>query len=137
MNFGILVFPDVEELDFVGPWEMAGMWNKWAGGPETRLVVAESSAAITCAKGLAIVPQSSISRCPPLDVLLVPGGQGTRREVDNPVLIDFIAAQAKSCKAVLSVCTGAFLLHRAGRPLREESDDALELARPFARTRRR
>jgi transcriptional regulator GlxA family with amidase domain len=114
MNFGILIFPDVEELDFIGPWEMAGMWNRWAGGPERRLIVAESSAAVTCAKGLVVVPHVSTAQCPPLDVLLVPGGQGTRREVDNPALIDFIAGQARTCKAVLSVCTGAFLLHRAG-----------------------
>jgi transcriptional regulator GlxA family with amidase domain len=45
---------------------------------------------------------------------VVPGGQGTRREVDNPELIDFIAERAGSAKAVLSVCTGAFLLHKAG-----------------------
>ncbi len=44
----------------------------------------------------------------------MPGGQGTRREVDNTALIDFIAVQARSCRTVLSVCTGAFLLHRAG-----------------------
>jgi len=114
MNFGILVFPDVEELDFVGPWEMAGMWSRWAGGPEKRLIVAESSGTVECAKGLAIVPHTTIAQCPPLDILLIPGGLGTRREVDNPALIGFIAEQAKSCRAVLSVCTGSFLLHRAG-----------------------
>ena len=42
MNFGILIFPEVEELDFVGPWEILGMWGKHAGGPESRLIVAES-----------------------------------------------------------------------------------------------
>ncbi len=114
MNFGILVFPDVEELDFVGPWEMAGMWHRWAEGPEHRFIVAESPAPVTCAKGLAVVPHMTIGLCPPLDILLVPGGQGTRREVDNTALIDFIAVQARSCRTVLSVCTGAFLLHRAG-----------------------
>jgi transcriptional regulator GlxA family with amidase domain len=56
----------------------------------------------------------SFADCPALDWLLVPGGMGTRREVDNPLLLDFVAAKAKHCKAVLSVCTGAFVLHAAG-----------------------
>ncbi len=87
MNFGIVVFNQVEELDFVGPWEMLTMWSKFADGP---------------------------ANCPPLDYLLIPGGQGTRLEVSNPVLLDFIATQARNCKAVLSVCTGAFVMHAAG-----------------------
>lgn len=114
MNFGVLVFPDVEELDFIGPWEIAGMWNKFAAGPESRLIVAQTQEPITCAKGLIVIPHVAFGQCPPLDFLLVPGGQGTRTEVDNRVLIDFIAEQAKSCKAMISVCTGSFLLHRAG-----------------------
>jgi transcriptional regulator GlxA family with amidase domain len=114
MNFGILVFPDVEELDFIGPWEMLGMWSKFADGPEQRFIVAQSLGPVTCAKGLSVNPHVSFPQCPPLDFLLVPSGQGTRQEVDNPVLTDFISEQARQCKAVLSVCTGAFLLHRAG-----------------------
>ncbi len=49
-----------------------------------------------------------------LDVLLVPGGQGTRREAGNPVLLDFVRRQAPGCQALLSVCTGSFVLHAAG-----------------------
>jgi transcriptional regulator GlxA family with amidase domain len=114
MNFGVLVFPDVEELDFIGPWEMMGMWGKLFGGPENRLIIAESGDLVTCAKGLSINPHLSFEQCPQLDFLLVPGGQGTRKEVDNPVLVAFISEQARKCKAVFSVCTGAFLLHKAG-----------------------
>lgn len=50
----------------------------------------------------------------PLDFLFLPGGEGTRKEVDNPSLIQFVAAQAENCKAILSVCTGTFVLHGAG-----------------------
>lgn len=114
MNFGVLVFNQVEELDFVGPWEMLTMWSKFAGGPSSCLVVAETLGPITCAKGLSINPHVSFANCPTLDYLLVPGGQGTRQEVANSVLIDFVARQAKNCKAVLSVCTGSFVLHAAG-----------------------
>jgi len=92
MTLGILVFPQVEELDFVGPWEMVTMWQQVAGGPKC-LVVAEHAAAISCAKGLSINPHVSFKDCPPLEYLLVPGGQGTRTEVNNVQLLDFVARQ--------------------------------------------
>jgi transcriptional regulator GlxA family with amidase domain len=114
MNFGVLVFDEVEELDFIGPWEMLTMWQKIAGGPENCLIVAEKSGAIQCAKGLSINPHVTFENCPALDYLLVPGGQGTRREVSNEILVKWVAQQAAGCKAVLSVCTGAFVLHAAG-----------------------
>jgi transcriptional regulator GlxA family with amidase domain len=114
MNFGFLIFPDLEELDLIGPWEMIGMWSKFAQGPENRLMVAEYSNKVICAKGLSINPHVTFNTCPRLDYLLIPGGQGTRTEVNNARLIDFVSNQAINCKAVLSVCTGAFILHRAG-----------------------
>jgi len=114
MNIGIVIFPGVEELDFVGPWEIISMWSVHAEGPEQRFIVGQSIEPVTCAKGLTVVPDVSFEQCPPLDILVVPGGQGTRKEIDNESLISFIAQQAKHCKAVLSVCTGSFLLHRAG-----------------------
>jgi transcriptional regulator GlxA family with amidase domain len=114
MNFGIIVFPEVEELDFVGPWEMLTMWSKLAAGPRNCLIVAEKREPVVCAKGLTVNPHVSFADCPPLDYLLVPGGMGTRREVDNPAMVQFLAARAPGCKALLSVCTGAFVLHAAG-----------------------
>nr|WP_320010303.1 DJ-1/PfpI family protein [uncultured Desulfobulbus sp.] len=114
MKVGIVLFPEVEELDFVGPWEMISMWSVHAEGPEQRFIVAQSSEPVTCAKGMTVVPGVSFAQCPLLDILVVPGGLGTRREVDNAALISFIAHQGKHCKTVLSVCTGSFLLHRAG-----------------------
>ena len=114
MTFGFLVFPEVEELDFAGPWEIVGTWGKFYGGPERRLVIAEADQPIVCANGLSVNPHVSFDACPPLDYLLVPGGKGSRREVDNAAFIDFIRRQAAGCRAVLSVCTGAFLLERAG-----------------------
>jgi transcriptional regulator GlxA family with amidase domain len=114
MRIGVLVFPDVEELDFLGPWEMLGMWSREPGGPAQRLIVAQALAPVACAKGLSLNPHVSFADCPELDVLLVPGGQGTRREVDNPVLVAFLRERGARCRSLLSVCTGAFLLHRAG-----------------------
>jgi transcriptional regulator GlxA family with amidase domain len=93
---------------------MLTMWSKIAGGPENCLIVGQSVEPIICAKGLSINPHVSFAHCPALDYLLVPGGQGTREEVHNPMLIEFVTNQAKNCKAILSVCTGAFVLHAAG-----------------------
>jgi transcriptional regulator GlxA family with amidase domain len=113
MNFGILIFPGVEELDFVGPWEMISTWERMASGPRCK-IIAQESRVIECAKGLWVTPHHSFENCPPLDYLLVPGGPGTGKEVTNNVLLDFIKKQAAGCQAILSVCTGAFILHAAG-----------------------
>jgi transcriptional regulator GlxA family with amidase domain len=114
MTFGFLIFPEVEELDFVGPWEIVGTWGKFYGGPDTRVTIAETAGPIECANGLSVNPHVTFESCPALDYLLVPGGRGSRREVDNPAFIDFIRKHAAGCRAVLSVCTGSFLLERAG-----------------------
>jgi transcriptional regulator GlxA family with amidase domain len=114
MNFGFLIFPNLEELDLVGPWEIIRYWSMLAQGPENCFMVSEKPGPIVCNKGMSINPQVIFSECPPLDYLLIPGGQGTRQEVNNEVLIRFVVEQAEHCRAVLSVCTGAFILHRAG-----------------------
>lgn len=114
MNVGVVVFPQVEELDFAGPWEMLGLWKQVADGPGSCLIVAERMESVRCAKGLSINPDVSFADCPALDFMLVPGGQGTRTEVSNPRMIEFVSTQARSCRAILSVCTGAFVLHAAG-----------------------
>lgn len=114
MNFGILLFPKVEELDFAGPWEMLTLWSRHARGPGQCLTVAQSPGPIHCAKGLSVNPHVTFEKCPVLDYLLVPGGHGTRTEVENRTLINFVTTQARGCEAILSVCTGAFILHAAG-----------------------
>lgn len=114
MIFGFLVFPGLEELDLIGPWEMISFWSKFARGTESCMMVAERPGPVICAKGLSLNPDATFADCPPLDFLLVPGGEGMRREVDNPALIQFVSHQAKGCRSVLSVCTGSFILHRAG-----------------------
>jgi len=114
MVFGFLLFPDLEELDLVGPWEMIAMWSKYAGGPEKYLMIAETAEPVSCANGMILMPHASFSNAPQLDYLLIPGGFGTRTQVNNDKLTGFIAVQAKNCKAVLSVCTGSFILQAAG-----------------------
>jgi transcriptional regulator GlxA family with amidase domain len=114
MNFGFLLFSDLEELDLVGPWEMVAMWSQYADGPKKCLMIAETKAPVRCSNGMIIQPHMSFDDAPQLDYLLIPGGFGTREQVDNQRLVDFVTDQAKYCKAILSVCTGSFILHACG-----------------------
>lgn len=110
---GILLFADAEELDVVGPWEVFTMAAK--GKPGDRVVtIAERAELVRCAKGLRVLPDHGFADAPALDILIVPGGQGTRREVDNPGLLAWIAEASKPCRWATSVCTGSLLLTEAG-----------------------
>jgi transcriptional regulator GlxA family with amidase domain len=111
---GILLFDDAEELDFVGPWEVFTM-ARMGGHEDDRVVtIAERPGPVRAAKGLRVVPDHDFGDAPALDVLLVPGGQGTRREMENPALLEWLRKAAEPCTWVTSVCTGAGLLHAAG-----------------------
>jgi transcriptional regulator GlxA family with amidase domain len=114
MVFGFLLFPDLEELDLVGPWEMISMWSKYAGGPDKCVMIAETEAPVTCTNGMMLTPHAAFDGVPQLDYLLIPGGFGTRTQEKNERLIEFVAQQAQHCRAILSVCTGSFILHAAG-----------------------
>lgn len=114
LAIGILVFDDAEELDFVGPWEVFTMANAVAKDSHRVLLIAEREAPIRCAKGMRVLPDVMLAETPALDVLLIPGGQGTRREVENEPLLAWIAKTAADCRWVTSVCTGALLLTAAG-----------------------
>lgn len=119
MNIGILIFDKVEELDFVGPWEVFTMSNevfRFRGeeAPDEVFLVSQSGGLINCAKGLRVESDYSIAEAPHIDLLLIPGGQGTRAEVNNETLLDWISICAEGCTWVTSVCTGALLLAAAG-----------------------
>ncbi len=108
---GILLFDGAEELDWAGPWEVFTMARR---DGDAVVTIAERLDPVHCAKGLRVLPDHTFADAPALDVLVVPGGAGSRREVDNPVLLEWIAAVADGCSWVTSVCTGSFLLHAAG-----------------------
>ena len=111
---GIVLFPDFEELDAMGPRETLGMMARISGGQWRVMMVSEDGEPVRAFLGTSIVADHSFADCPPLDVILVPGGTGTRSEVDNEKLIEFIRDTGANAEYVVSVCTGAFLLHRAG-----------------------
>jgi len=113
-TYGLVVFDDAEELDFVGPWEVFTASAMVREGQDRVVLVAETLEPVRCHKGLRVLPDHSFDDHPALDVVLVPGGMGTRTQVDNPVLIGWLRAVSASCTWVTSVCTGALLLHEAG-----------------------
>jgi transcriptional regulator GlxA family with amidase domain len=110
---GILLFDDVEELDFAGPWEVLAATAQRTGRGRV-CTIAERSGPVRCAKGLRVLPDHDFAGAPELDVVLVPGGQGTRREVANPAVIDWLRVVGPRCRWITSVCTGVLLLHEAG-----------------------
>lgn len=114
MHFGFLVFDGVEELDLFGPWEMAALWHRHLQGPYRPITVAARSGAVVCNMGTRLLPDHGFDDCPALDVLLVPGGEGTAQAAADERVLAFVRAQAACCRAVLSVCTGSFVLQAAG-----------------------
>ena len=109
-TLGVLLFPEFELLDVFGPLEAFGHAKDWF-----RIVtVAERAGPVPSAQGPRAIADHGLADCPALDILLVPGGMGTRREVSNPALVDWIAQQARGAETTTSVCTGAALLAKAG-----------------------
>lgn len=119
-TIGVLLFDDAEELDAVGPWEVFTasamlLADADTGEPtDTVVTIAAAERRVRCAKGLRIEADHTLSDHPALDVVVVPGGQGTRREVDNRDLMAWLAAIGTSAQWVASVCTGSLLLWGSG-----------------------
>jgi transcriptional regulator GlxA family with amidase domain len=117
---GILVFPNVEVLDFCGPFEVFSVTRlneatrRDDPSPFEVLLVAESTGPVTATGGLRVLPDVSIDACPALDVLVVPGGWGTRAEITNDRLLRWIAERGTAVETLTSVCTGSMLLGQAG-----------------------
>jgi transcriptional regulator GlxA family with amidase domain len=112
---GLLLFDDVEELDAVGPWEVLSLWSRrWPDDGWRVLTFAETAGTVHCAKGLTIVPDHSEADRPPLDVLVYPGGQGTRPQLAAPERLDWVRARAAEGTLMTSVCTGSLVYAAAG-----------------------
>ena len=111
----ILLFDDVEVLDFAGPFEVFGVTGLRSGPAPFRVeTVGLSSGLVRARNGLMVQPNVSIEDAGRCDVLVLPGGYGTRREMHNAVLLAWIRRQVHGAEVILSVCTGALLLARAG-----------------------
>jgi len=117
---GILIFPAVEVLDCFGPYEVFSVTRlnedrrREESSPFEVLLVAESVEPVVATGGLRVIPDATLETCPPLDILVVPGGWGTRKEIGNQRVLTWIAERAKEVETLTSVCTGAMLLGQAG-----------------------
>lgn len=112
-RIGFLAFEGAEELDLVGPWEMATMWRDYADGPEC-VMVGQQKGMYRFAKGMSIGADYDFTDCPKLDALLIPGGFAVFEEVKNDVLLSFVRKTAASAEHMLSVCSGSLILQAAG-----------------------
>jgi transcriptional regulator GlxA family with amidase domain len=111
ITVGILIFPEAEELDFVGPLEVFGMVAEF-GEPCQVVVLGEMVEPIRCAHGMRVLPDCALENALPLDLLFVPGGRGARLHArNNPRILEFVRRQTGF---VASVCTGAVVLAAAG-----------------------
>jgi transcriptional regulator GlxA family with amidase domain len=122
-SVGILIFDDVEVLDFAGPFEVFSRTRLAAGvdsrrtddsAPFETFTVARTRDVVTAIGGLRVLPHYGWAHAPLIDVLVVPGGFGTRVLVNDPPTLDWIREAAASASLVTSVCTGALLLAKAG-----------------------
>jgi transcriptional regulator GlxA family with amidase domain len=118
MRIAVLLFEGVEELDWAGPWEVLTMWAAIArrdgSGLHEVLTVADDEGPVTCAKGARVLPDTDWAGLGSVDVLVVPGGRGTRTLVDDAGVLDRLVALHEAGTMLVSVCTGALLLGAAG-----------------------
>lgn len=123
IHVGILVFDDVEILDFAGPFEVFSRTRTTPGlesrrsddsAPFNVFTVAPNSGPVLATGGLGVVPHFAFATCPTIDVLVVSGGFGTRPLLQNAEVLDWLKRTAAGAQRVTSVCTGALLLAQAG-----------------------
>ena len=114
LTVGVLLFPRVEELDFVGPFEVLSYINKIRPESTKVMLIAETAEPVEAFNGMKIIPDVTMENCPQLDILVVPGGKGRYAAMKNSTIQKFIQQQAQKAKYITSVCTGAFFLAEAG-----------------------
>jgi transcriptional regulator GlxA family with amidase domain len=123
LNTGIFIFDGVEVLDFAGPFEVfsrtrlvSGIESRRsdASAPFNVFTVARSSDTVHATGGLRVLPHVDFSSAPPIDLLVIPGGFGTRQLLDDVDVREWIRNAADKAQLTTSVCTGALLLARAG-----------------------
>lgn len=114
IKIGIVLFPQVEELDFVAPFEVLSYINKLKPGSTQVMLAAETLEPITAFNGLKVIPDMTLAECPQFDIIVIPGGKGRMAAMKNPAIRQFVQTQSAQTMYTTSVCTGAFILAEAG-----------------------
>jgi transcriptional regulator GlxA family with amidase domain len=115
-RIAIALFDGAEELDWAGPWEVLSYWSRWSpeDGVEVFTVAQDNSRPIECAKGLRVLADYSWESAPEIDVLVYPGGRGTRQQLGDEAVRAWVRSVHERARLTTSVCTGAWVLADAG-----------------------
>ncbi len=114
-RIGIYLFEDAEELDWAGPWEVLSFWARmWPDDDVEVFTFARTEGPITCAKGLRVLPDHTLDTAPMMNVLLYPGGMGTRAHLGDDEIRNWLRGLADSGTLMTSVCTGSLVFADAG-----------------------
>jgi transcriptional regulator GlxA family with amidase domain len=114
-RIAVALFEGAEELDWAGPWEVLAAWSQqWPDDGVEVFTVARDSEPVTCAKGLRVLPDHSWETAPAVDVLVYPGGMGTRRELKDETVLDWLRGLRGDGALMTSVCTGSLVYAAAG-----------------------
>src|SRR5581483_4168820 len=115
MRIGIALFDGAEELDWAGPWEVLAAWaQQFPDDGVEVFTVARGDGPVTCAKGLRVLPHTTWAEAGTLDVLVYPGGMGTRAELKDDAVLDWVRGLRAGGTLMTSVCTGALVYAAAG-----------------------
>jgi transcriptional regulator GlxA family with amidase domain len=114
VRIAIAVFEGAEELDFVGPWEVLAAWRYLHPEEVEVLLVGDTTEAVACAKGMRVLPDRTWDAAGEIDVLLYPGGRGTRAQLGDEGVRGRLRALKESGALMTSVCTGALVYADAG-----------------------
>ncbi|MFN2505629.1 MAG: DJ-1/PfpI family protein [Acidimicrobiales bacterium] len=114
-SIAVFVFPGAEELDFVGPWEVLRAWQRLQPeGTAHVFTVASEDGVIECARGLRVLADHTWETAPPIDVLVYPGGVGTRQHLGDERIRSWVRDVAQRGALMTSVCTGSLVFADAG-----------------------
>jgi transcriptional regulator GlxA family with amidase domain len=114
-HIGILLFDEVEELDAIGPWEVLAWWTqKHPEDGHDVFCLSKDGGLVHCAKGLVVQATYSYATAPPLEVLIYPGGMGTRSHFQDAAQLDWVRTQRDNTALMTSVCTGSLVYAAAG-----------------------
>ena len=115
MRIGVAVFDGAEELDWAGPWEVLSAWaSGWPDDGVEVFTIAESDGPVRCAKGLRVLADHTWETAPPLDVLVFPGGRGTRSQLGDETVRSRLRSIAERGTLMTSVCTGSLVYADSG-----------------------
>ncbi len=124
-KLGVVLYENVQPMDVIGPWEVLAMWKNQLHAPIEMYLISEHGGIVKCDDDIILNAHYNFSAAPALDYLIMPGGRGRREQVNNERLIAFIKEKARTADKIISVCTGMFLLHRAGLLVDTTGDDLL------------